>query len=470
MKKWIWIVVVVIVAIFIFSSYNGFVSKEEAVNTAWSNVETQYQRRSDLIPNLVNTVKGYAAHESQTLESVTEARSKATSINLTVDELTPETLAAYQQAQGEVRSALGRLIAVAEQYPRPEGQPEFHRAAGPARGDREPHLRGPQGLQRGGAALQHGRAPLPGQPDRRPVRLRAQTLFRGGRGHGRGPRGAVLRCPPKKTRGYVLGAVAAASYGLNPLFALPLYGAGMGVDSVLFYRYLLAVIMLGTLMIFRRHSFALTRRDILPLAVMGLLFSFSSLTLFASYNYMDAGIASTILFLYPVMVAVIMAAFFHERITAATVVSILLACTGIGLLYKGGDGATLSLIGVGLVIVSSLSYAIYIVGVNRSSLRDLSTEKLTFYVLLFGLSIFFGPPARRRGPAAGPPRRCCGSTPFRWPSSRRSSRWSRWPAPSAASAPRPRPSSAPWSPSRRSSSAYWSSASSLRRASCSVSS
>lgn len=117
MKKWIWIAVVVIVAIFIFSSYNGFVSKEEAVNTAWSNVETQYQRRSDLIPNLVNTVKGYAAHESQTLESVTEARSKATSINLTVDELTPETLAAYQQAQGEVRSALGRLIAVAEQYP-----------------------------------------------------------------------------------------------------------------------------------------------------------------------------------------------------------------------------------------------------------------------------------------------------------------------------------------------------------------
>lgn len=99
MKKWIWIAVVVIVAIFIFSSYNGFVSKEEAVNTAWSNVETQYQRRSDLIPNLVNTVKGYAAHESQTLESVTEARSKATSINLTVDELTPETLAAYQQAQ-----------------------------------------------------------------------------------------------------------------------------------------------------------------------------------------------------------------------------------------------------------------------------------------------------------------------------------------------------------------------------------
>ena len=202
--------------------------------------------------------------------------------------------------------------------------------------------------------------------------------------------------PGEKTRGYVLGAVAAASYGLNPLFALPLYGAGLGPDSVLFYRYLLAVVMLGSLMIFRRQSFALTRRDILPLAVMGLLFSFSSLCLFASYNYMDAGIASTILFLYPVMVAVIMSACFGERVTASTVLSILLALGGIALLYKGGDGATLSLAGVALVFLSSLCYAVYIVGVNRSSLRDLSTEKLTFYSLFFGLSVYL---VRLRGVA-----------------------------------------------------------------------
>ena len=98
-----------------------------------------------------------------------------------------------------------------------------------------------------------------------------------------------------KSRGCVLGAVAAASYGLNPLFTLPLYGAGMGVDSVLFYRYLLAAAMLGALMLVRRQSFAVRRRDLVPLAVMGLLFSFSSLFLFESYNHMDAGIASTIL-------------------------------------------------------------------------------------------------------------------------------------------------------------------------------
>mgnify|MGYP002088486414 CR=1 FL=1 len=192
----------------------------------------------------------------------------------------------------------------------------------------------------------------------------------------------------ERSRGYVLGAIAAASYGLNPLFALPLYGVGMSPDSVLFYRYVLAVVMLGALMLFRRQSFALTRHDILPLAVMGVLFALSSLLLFQSYNLMDAGIASTILFVYPVMVAVIMAVGFHERVTAATVFSIALACGGIGLLYKGGDGATLSLVGVLLVFLSALAYAVYIVGVNRSSLKNLSTEKLTFYSLLFGSLVY----------------------------------------------------------------------------------
>ena len=129
MKKWIWIGVVAVVAIFFYVTYNGFVNKEEGVNAAWSNVETQYQRRSDLIPNLVNTVKGYAAHESQTLGEVTEARAKATSINLSAGELTPERLTQYQQAQAEVRTALGRLIAVAESYPDLKANQNFIDAA-----------------------------------------------------------------------------------------------------------------------------------------------------------------------------------------------------------------------------------------------------------------------------------------------------------------------------------------------------
>lgn len=191
-----------------------------------------------------------------------------------------------------------------------------------------------------------------------------------------------------KTKGFLLGAVAAASYGMNPLFALPLYGIGMSVDTVLFYRYALAIVVLGVLMKMQKQSFSIKKADVLPLFMMGLLFSFSSLFLFISYNYMDAGIASTILFVYPVLVAVIMAVVFKERISPLTLFSIALAFTGISLLCRNSGGETLSLAGITFVFLSSLSYAVYIVGVNRSSLKDMPITKLTFYVLLFGLSVY----------------------------------------------------------------------------------
>ena len=113
MKRVLLAAVVALFAMTSCSTYNGM----EAVNRAWSNVETQYQRRADLIPNLVATVKGYAAHEEQTLTDVVEARSKATSVTLSAENLTPESLAEFQQAQSAVTSALGRLIAVSESYP-----------------------------------------------------------------------------------------------------------------------------------------------------------------------------------------------------------------------------------------------------------------------------------------------------------------------------------------------------------------
>ncbi|MEG1886389.1 MAG: LemA family protein [Alistipes sp.] len=117
MKKLIWIGIAVVAVLFFYVTYNGFVTKEEGVKTAWSNVEADYQRRADLIPNLVNTVKGYAAHEQTTLNEVTEARTRATSINLSAENITPEKLAEYQKAQAQVGSALGRLIAISENYP-----------------------------------------------------------------------------------------------------------------------------------------------------------------------------------------------------------------------------------------------------------------------------------------------------------------------------------------------------------------
>ena len=191
-----------------------------------------------------------------------------------------------------------------------------------------------------------------------------------------------------KAKGYILGSIAAASYGMNPLFALPLYKAGMDPDSVLFFRYLFAIPLLGIMIKARGQSFKIQRKETFPLIIMGLLVALSSLTLFLSYNYMAAGIASTLLFVYPIMVALIMAMVFKEKLALQTIVCMLLALGGIGLLYKSEDGSTLSLIGTLLVFASSLSYAIYIVGINQTSLKNVATLKVTFYVLLFGLSLF----------------------------------------------------------------------------------
>ena len=191
-----------------------------------------------------------------------------------------------------------------------------------------------------------------------------------------------------KAKGYILGSIAAASYGMNPLFALPLYKAGMDPDSVLFFRYLFAIPLLGIMIKARGRSFKIQRKETFPLIIMGLLVALSSLTLFLSYNYMAAGIASPLLFVYPIMVALIMAMVFKEKLALQTIVCMLLALGGIGLLYKSEDGSTLSLIGTLLVFASSLSYAIYIVGINQTSLKNVATLKVTFYVLLFGLSLF----------------------------------------------------------------------------------
>ena len=119
MKKSIIIIlaVVAILVIWAVSVYNGLVTMDENVTGQWANVETQYQRRADLIPNLVNTVKGYATHEKETLEGVVAARSQATQIKVDAEDLTPEKLAEYQKAQGAVTSALGKLLAITENYP-----------------------------------------------------------------------------------------------------------------------------------------------------------------------------------------------------------------------------------------------------------------------------------------------------------------------------------------------------------------
>lgn len=194
----------------------------------------------------------------------------------------------------------------------------------------------------------------------------------------------------KRRIGLTYGAFASASYGTNPLFALPLYAAGIGVNSVLFYRYALALaIYFFWLKFIKQISLKITLKESVILLILGLFFSLSSYTLFDAFKYIEAGIACTILFIYPVLVAVIMAIFFKEKITKTVITSIAMITVGISLLYHGKEGATLNLHGVLIVILSALLYSLYIVGVkNIKQVRHMNSAKMTFYVMLFGLILY----------------------------------------------------------------------------------
>ena len=187
-----------------------------------------------------------------------------------------------------------------------------------------------------------------------------------------------------KAKGFAAGILAAVFYGTNPLGTLYLYQDGITSSSVLFYRYALAVAMFAIWMVVKGEDFRIKLGHAIRFAVLGAFFAMSSVTLYLSFHHMDAGIASTILFCYPIMTAVLMVAFFHERITWGTTGSIIMAVTGIGLLYRGDGSGTLSPVGISLVLQSSLLYAFYIIGVNRFQ-TSYSSLKFTFWIVLFGL-------------------------------------------------------------------------------------
>ena len=189
-------------------------------------------------------------------------------------------------------------------------------------------------------------------------------------------------------KGYLFAAIAAASYGTNPIFAIPLYREGISVTSVLFMRYAMAVaIMFVFTMIKSPKSLIIKPKHIGVLAFMGILMVLSSIGLFASYKYLSAGIASTLLFFYPVMVAVIMAIFYKERLTKKSWACLVTAFLGVVILSKNDDGGFISLLGLTLVMLSSLSYAIYLVYINRGPMKKINTSTITFYVILGGFLV-----------------------------------------------------------------------------------
>lgn len=189
----------------------------------------------------------------------------------------------------------------------------------------------------------------------------------------------------KNFKGYLLAAIAAAAYGTNPVFAIPLYEHGMNPNSVLLFRYLIGLPILACIMKARNISFAIRKEEILKVVILGFLMAISSLTLFESYKFMNSGIASTLLFVYPIMVAVLMIFLFHERFKISVGLCLIIMSFGLFLLMNPQGEESLSLIGILLVMVSAGTYAIYIIFVNVSkTIREIPTTKLLFYVLSAG--------------------------------------------------------------------------------------
>ena len=194
---------------------------------------------------------------------------------------------------------------------------------------------------------------------------------------------------PTEIKGYALAALAAAAYGTNPAFAIPLYEQGMNPNSVLFFRYLFGIPLIALVMAARGVPFRLSREEIGPTAILGILMAFSSLALFESYKYINSGIASTLLFVYPVMVAVMMIFFFHEKMRMSVVLCLVIMSVGQILLMKPQGEITLSPFGCLLVMVSALTYALYIIFVNVSKvIKAIPTSKLLFYVLACGSAVY----------------------------------------------------------------------------------
>lgn len=234
----------------------------------------------------------------------------------------------------------------------------------------------------------------------------------------------MVRATESKAKGFFFGILAAVSYGVNPLGAKYLYEEGLNVESVLFYRYGLAALIIGVIMAGKilagkrrgkmdpveapvnYETFRISKGELSTLVGLGLLFVISSLTLYCSFLYMDSGVACSLLFVYPVMTAVLMAMLYGEKITKATAAAIALSLVGVLLLYKGDGETVLSTVGVLLVMVSALSYALYIIVANRASAPEselknshnrlskyiphkvtihrleMSAMKLSFYVLI----------------------------------------------------------------------------------------
>ena len=190
--------------------------------------------------------------------------------------------------------------------------------------------------------------------------------------------------------GYPSGIITGITYGLNPLFAVPLMHNGAAIESILFFRYAFAVVLLGAFLLLAGQSFKITSKQAGVLLVLGLLYTGSSLFLFEAYNYIASGLATTLVFLYPVLVAIIMV---FLRVVPSWPVWLSIAATfgGVLIMTQGGSSEAANPVGVVLSLASALVYALFIVIINRSkTIASISNTLLTFYTLVVGTFVFFG--------------------------------------------------------------------------------
>lgn len=191
-------------------------------------------------------------------------------------------------------------------------------------------------------------------------------------------------------KGLIYGIVTSVTFGLIPLFTLPLMKEGMSLDSILFYRFLFATIALGIMMKVHKEPFAIKMNDLPLLVLLSTYYMVSAQFLFWGYDYMGAGVATTLHFTYPVFVTLLMLILFREKASWVTWLAIILAVYGVARLSIGGEDHKFSFFGVGIVLLSALGYAAYITTVNKSYLRTMPNRKLAFYVFVFTTLLFAG--------------------------------------------------------------------------------
>ncbi len=189
-------------------------------------------------------------------------------------------------------------------------------------------------------------------------------------------------------KGFIYGIISSSTFGLIPLFVLPVMQKGIGIDSVMFYRFGISALMLGVWLLIRRYHLKVHFRELFTLLGLGLFYAVTALLLTTSYLYIPSGVATTIHFLYPVVVAAIMILFFKDKVSFPLLIAVFMAISGVFLLSRGAPSGEMNLKGFLLVLMTVITYAIYIVGVNKSCVRGMEGLTLTFYVLSVGAVVF----------------------------------------------------------------------------------